>query len=118
MASLDDAVVYKLTDDLAIIQTVDFFTPIVDDPYSFGQIAAANALSDVYAMGGKPLTAMNVVCFPTKSLDISVLKDILRGGVDKMRQAGVVITSTETVIFEVLKRAGTDEFKEILKIVK
>ncbi|GAJ03821.1 unnamed protein product, partial [marine sediment metagenome] len=74
LASPDDAGVYKLTDSLAIIQTIDFFTPIVDDPYTFGQIAAANALSDVYAMGGKPLTAMNVVCFPTKSLDISVLK--------------------------------------------
>ena len=97
MASLDDAGVYQLTDDLAIIQTVDFFTPIVDDPYSFGQIAAANALSDVYAMGGKPLTAMNVVCFPTKSMDISVLKGILRGGVDKMRQAGVVLVGGHSV---------------------
>ena len=76
LASLDDAGVYKLADDLAIIQTIDFFTPIVDDPYAFGQIAAANALSDVYAMGGKPLTAMNVVCFPIKSLDISVLKNM------------------------------------------
>ncbi len=90
MASLDDAGVYKLTDELAIIQTIDFFTPIVDEPYAFGQIAAANALSDVYAMGGKPLTAMNIVCFPTKSLDISVLKDILRGGVDKILEAGAV----------------------------
>ena len=97
MASLDDAGVYKLTDDLAIIQTVDFFTPIVDDPYIFGQIAAANALSDVYAMGGKPLTAMNVVCFPTESMDISVLKDILRGGVDKMREAGVVLVGGHSV---------------------
>jgi selenide,water dikinase len=68
MESLDDAGVYKLSDELAIIQTIDFFTPIVDDPYDFGQIAAANALSDVYAMGGKPLTAMNVVCFPTRQL--------------------------------------------------
>ncbi len=76
ISSWDDAGVYKLTDELAIIQTIDFFTPIVDDPYTFGQIAAANALSDVYAMGGKPLTAMNVVCFPTKLLDISVLKEI------------------------------------------
>ncbi|MBL7125325.1 MAG: selenide, water dikinase SelD, partial [Dehalococcoidales bacterium] len=97
MASLDDAGVYKLTDDLAIIQTVDFFTPIVDDPYIFGQIAVANALSDVYAMGGKPLTAMNVVCFPTESMDISVLKDILRGGVDKMREAGVVLVGGHSV---------------------
>jgi len=95
--SLDNAGVYKLTDELAIIQTIDFITPIVDDPYMFGQIAAANALSDVYAMGGKPLTAMNVVCFPTKSLDISVLKDILRGGVDKMGEAGVALVGGHSV---------------------
>ncbi len=77
MEGLDDAGVYRLADDLAIIQTIDFFTPIVDDPYTFGQIAAANSLSDVYAMGGRPLTAMNIVCFPTTSLDISILNDIL-----------------------------------------
>ncbi len=97
MESLDDAGVYKLSDDLAIIQTIDFFTPIVDDPYAFGQIAVANALSDVYAMGGKPLTAMNVVCFPAKTLDISVLQDILRGGVDKMREAGVVLVGGHSI---------------------
>ncbi len=97
MASLDDAGVYKLTDELAIIQTIDFFTPVVDDPYMFGQIAAANALSDVYAMGGKPLTALNVVCFPIKTLDVSVLKDILRGGVDKMREAGVILVGGHSV---------------------
>ena len=97
MASLDDAGVYKMTDELAIIQTIDFFTPIVDDPYTFGQIAAANALSDVYAMGGKPLTAMNVVCFPAKSLDISVLKSILRGGLDKMREAGVTLVGGHSI---------------------
>ncbi len=97
MASLDDAGVYRLTDELAIIQTIDFFTPIVDDPYAFGQIAVANALSDVYAMGGKPLTAMNVVCFPSKSLDISVLQDILKGGVDKMSEAGVVLVGGHSV---------------------
>jgi selenide,water dikinase len=97
MESLDDAGVYQLTDELAVIQTIDFFTPIVDDPYAFGQIAVANALSDVYAMGGKPLTAMNVVCFPTKSLDISVLKDILRGGLDKMREAGVVLVGGHSI---------------------
>jgi len=97
MQSLDDAGVYKLTDELAIIQTIDFFTPIVDDPYAFGQIAVANALSDVYAMGGKPLVAMNVVCFPTKSLDISVLEDILRGGVDKMREAGVTLVGGHSI---------------------
>jgi len=97
MESLDDAGVYKLTDELAIIQTVDFFTPIVDDPYMFGQIAAANSLSDVYTMGGKPITAMNIVCFPIDSMDISVLKDILRGGIDKMAEAGVVLLGGHSV---------------------
>ena len=97
MEKADDAGVYKLTDDLAIVQTVDFFTPIVDDPYTFGQIAVANALSDVYAMGGKPLTALNIVCFPSKALDISVLRDILRGGIDKMREAGVVLIGGHSV---------------------
>ncbi|MBM4452696.1 MAG: selenide, water dikinase SelD, partial [Chloroflexi bacterium] len=97
MDSLDDAGVYKLSDDLALIQTVDFFTPIVDDPYDFGQIAAANALSDVYAMGGKPLTAMNIVCFPTKKLDISLLQEILKGGIDKMKEAGVVLVGGHSV---------------------
>jgi len=94
---MDDAGVYKLTDDLAIIQTIDFFTPIVDDPYAFGQIAAANALSDVYAMGGRPLTAMNIVCFPIGSLDISVLQNILRGGLDKMQEAGVVLVGGHSI---------------------
>jgi len=84
---MDDAGVYKLTDDLAIVQTVDFFTPIVDNPYDFGRIAAANALSDIYAMGGKPLTAMNLVCFPSKTMDISILREILRGGMDKLSEA-------------------------------
>jgi len=97
MESLDDAGVYKLGDDLAIIQTIDFFTPIVDDPYDFGQIAVANALSDVYAMGGKPLTAMNVACFPIKKLDISVLKDILKGGIDKMKEAGVTLVGGHSI---------------------
>ncbi len=97
MESLDNAGVYKLTDELAIIQTVDFFTPIVDDPYMFGQIAAANALSDVYAMGGKPLTAMNIVCFPAQSLDISILNDILRGGIDKMSEAKVTLVGGHSI---------------------
>ena len=97
MSELDDAGVYKLTDDVAIIQTVDFFTPIVDDPYAFGQIAVANSLSDVYAMGGKPLVAMNLVCFPIKSLDISVLNDILKGGLDKMREAGVTLVGGHSI---------------------
>jgi len=87
----DDAGVYKVTDDIALIQTVDFFTPIVDDPYWFGQIAAANALSDVYAMGGVPKTAMNLVSFPVKDMDMSILRQIIQGGVDKMREAGVVL---------------------------
>ena len=76
---------------------MDFFTPIVDDAYTFGQIAAANALSDVYAMGGKPLTALNIVCFPREILDISVLKDILAGGLDKMREAGVILVGGHSV---------------------
>ena len=97
LTSLDDAGVYKLTDSIAIIQTIDFFVPIVDDPYAFGQIAAANALSDIYAMGGKPLTALNIVCFPNKSLSISTLKDILRGGADKVREAGAVLVGGHSV---------------------
>ena len=97
LESGDDAGVYKLSDDLAIIQTIDFITPIVDDPYIFGQIAAANSLSDVYTMGGKPITAMNVVCFPTKTLDISVLGEILRGGLDKLREAGAVLLGGHSI---------------------
>ena len=93
----DDAGVYKVTDEIAIIQTVDFFTPIVDDPYWFGQIAAANALSDVYAMGGVPKTAMNLVAFPAKDMDISVLRRIIEGGLHKMREAGVVLVGGHTV---------------------
>jgi selenide, water dikinase len=99
----DDAGVYKISDDLAIIQTVDFFTPIVDDPYGFGQIAAANALSDVYAMGGVPKTAMNLVAFPLKDMDISVLRQIIQGGLDKMREAGVVLVGGHSVEDKELK---------------
>ena len=87
----------RLTPELALIQTVDFFTPIVDDPYLFGAIAAANALSDVYAMGGTPLTALNIVCFPIKELPGSVLAEILRGGADKMREAGVHLAGGHSV---------------------
>ena len=97
MERAEDAGVYKLSDDLAIIQTVDFFTPIVDDPYMFGQIAAANALSDVYAMGGKALTAMNIVCFPIKAMDISVLREILKGGLEKMKEAGVTLVGGHSI---------------------
>ncbi len=93
----DDAGVYKITDDIAIVQTVDFFTPIVDDPYWFGQIAAANALSDVYAMGGVPKTAMNIVCFPINQMDISVLRRIIQGGIDKMKEADVVLAGGHSV---------------------
>lgn len=93
----DDAGVYKISEDLAIIQTVDFFTPIVDDPYWFGQIAAANALSDIYAMGGVPKTAMNLVAFPLKLMDISVLREVIRGGLDKMKEAGVVLVGGHSV---------------------
>ena len=97
MERAEDAGVYKLSDELAIVQTVDFFTPIVDDPYTFGQIATANALSDVYAMGGKPLTAMNIVCFPVKTMDMSILKEILAGGLDKMHEAGVILVGGHSV---------------------
>ena len=93
----DDAAVYKVTDDLAMIQTVDFFTPIVDDPYWFGQIAAANALSDIYAMGGIPKTAMNLVAFPVKEMDISILRQIIQGGLDKMKEADVVLVGGHSV---------------------
>jgi selenide, water dikinase len=93
----DDAGVYRLREDLAIIGTVDYFTPIVDDPYDFGQIAAANALSDVYAMGGRPVMAMNIVCFPRESMDISVLRQILRGGIAKLSEAAVSLVGGHSV---------------------
>jgi selenide,water dikinase len=93
----DDAGVFKLSEDMALVQTVDFITPIVDDPFLFGQIAAANSLSDVYAMGGKPLTAMNVVGFPRLSLDPSILTEILRGGLEKIHEAGAVLVGGHTV---------------------
>ena len=85
--SRDDAAVYRITDDVALVQTVDFFPPMVDDPYTFGQIAAANALSDVYAMGGEVKTALNLVCFP-EDMDLNVLGEILRGGAEKVAEAG------------------------------
>lgn len=93
----DDAGVYKISEDLALIQTVDYFTPIVDDPYMFGQIAAANALSDVYAMGGRPLTVLNIVGFPVKKLGMSILADILRGAADKVAEAGAVIVGGHSI---------------------
>ena len=93
----DDAGVYRLTDEIALVQTVDFFTPIVDDPYTFGQIAVANALSDVYAMGGRPLTALNLVAFPIKKLGVEVLREILRGGVDKLNEANVTLVGGHSI---------------------
>ena len=101
--SADDAGVYRVSDDLAIIQTVDFFTPVVDDPYWFGQIAAANALSDIYAMGGIPKTAMNLVAFPIQDMDISILRRIIQGGIDKIREAGVVLVGGHSVEDKELK---------------
>jgi len=92
----DDAAVYKLNEEIALVQTVDFFTPVVDDPYTFGQIAAANSLSDVYAMGGRPLVAMNIVCFPD-CLKLEVLEQILKGGADKAVEAGALLVGGHSV---------------------
>ena len=99
----DDAGVYRLRPDLAIVNTVDFFTPIVDDPYIFGQIAAANSLSDVYAMGGEPKTAMNIVCFPKGKMDIEILGEILKGGADKVKESGAVVVGGHSIIDEEIK---------------
>lgn len=93
----DDAGVYRIAPDLALVNTVDFFPPIVDDPYDFGRIAAANALSDVYAMGARPLTAMNLVAFPKQGLALEVLHEILRGGSDKLAEAGVALVGGHSV---------------------
>jgi len=115
----EDAGVYKLTEDLAIVQTVDFFTPIVDDPYTFGQVAVANSLSDVYAMGGKPVVAMNIICFPINKMDISVLQEILKGGLEKMREAGVLLVGGHSVEDDELKYGlsvtGTIHPEKVLK---
>ena len=101
-ATHDDAGVYKISDEQALVQTVDFFTPIVDDPYTYGQIAAANALSDIYAMGGKPLTALALVCYPEKA-DIAVLEQILAGGLNKMGEAGCTVVGGHTLRDEEIK---------------
>lgn len=93
----DDAAVYRISDEVAMINTVDFITPPVDDPYWFGQISAANSISDVYSMGGKPLTALNVVMFPSGHLDMGILKEILRGGNDKVVEAGACLAGGHTV---------------------
>src|SRR2546430_9727689 len=97
-ATSDDAAVYKLSDDLALVLTTDFFTPIVDRPYDFGAVAAANALSDVYAMAGKPLTALNLVGFPDNpKLSMDVLAEILRGAADKAGEAGIAIVGGHSI---------------------
>jgi len=103
MDRADDAGVYKINDELALIQTLDFFTPIVDDPYWFGQIAAANALSDIYAMGGVPKTAMNIVAFPIKQMDIGILRQILQGGIDKLKEASVALVGGHSIEDQELK---------------
>jgi selenide, water dikinase len=96
-ATADDAAVWRISDELALVQTVDFFTPVVDDPYDFGRIAAANALSDVYAMGGRPLTALNLVAWPLQSLGPDALADVLRGGIDVVRAAGAEVVGGHSI---------------------
>ncbi len=103
MEHADDAGVYKISNDLALIQTVDFFTPVVDDPYWFGQIAAANALSDIYAMGGIPKTAMNLVAFPINCMDIGILRQILEGGIAKVKEASAVLVGGHSIEDKELK---------------
>ncbi|MFQ5772771.1 MAG: selenide, water dikinase SelD, partial [bacterium] len=95
--TIDDAGIFKLNEELALVQTVDFFTPIVDDPYTFGAIAAANSLSDVYAMGGEPITALNIVCFPQNSVVTEILTEILKGGQDKVMEAGCIVVGGHSV---------------------
>lgn len=99
----DDAGVYRLRPDLAIVNTVDFFTPIVDDPYTFGQVAATNALSDIYAMGADARTALNIVCFPKGKMDIHVLGEILKGGAEKVQEGGAVVVGGHSIIDEEIK---------------
>lgn len=117
--NMDDAGVYQISEEVALIQTVDFFTPVLNDPYDFGQAAAANALSDVYAMGGEPLTALNIACFPDGEMPISVLGEIFRGGADKLNEAGVVLLGGHTVSDKEIKFGlsvtGTVHPKKILR---
>lgn len=94
---LDDACVYRIDDSTALVTTLDFFPPLVDDPFTFGRIAAANSLSDIYAMGGRPLTALNIVGFPDKDLDVAILSDILRGGAERVKAAGAVVAGGHSV---------------------
>jgi selenide,water dikinase len=96
--TLDDAGIYRISDDKCLVQTVDFFPPVARDPFTYGRIAAANSLSDIYAMGGRPLTALAIVCFPAERLGPEVLKEITRGAVDKMREAGVVLLGGHSVV--------------------
>src|SRR5205807_1546433 len=96
-ATADDAGVYRIDSDRALVQTVDFFTPIVDDPYVYGQIAAANAVSDIYAMGGQPLTALAIAAFPEDGIETETIRAIFRGGFDKLREAGVSLLGGHTV---------------------
>ncbi|MGD0230840.1 MAG: selenide, water dikinase SelD [Syntrophorhabdales bacterium] len=103
LKGFEDAGVYRISDNLALVQTVDFFTPVVNDPYPFGQIAAANALSDVYAMGARPVTALNIVCFSPKKFDIAILREILRGGIDKVRESGASLLGGHSVDDEEIK---------------
>lgn len=93
----DDAAVFSLGDNQALVQSVDFFTPVVDDPYDFGSIAAANSLSDIYAMGARPLFALNIVCFPAKTLPLTIMQDILKGGRDKAGEAGISIVGGHSI---------------------
>jgi selenide,water dikinase len=115
----DDAGVFLLTPDTAIVQTIDFFSPIVDDPFIFGQIAAANSLSDIYAMGGQPRTALSVVAFPTKGIEPSVLGEIMKGGLSKLNEAGVALLGGHTVRDDEIKFGyavtGTVAVSEIKK---
>lgn len=104
----DDAGVFRLSDDIALVQTLDFLTPLVDDPFAFGQIAAANSLSDVYAMGGNPMTAMNIVCFPVNTFSVEVLRETLSGGLSKIEEAGAVLAGGHSV--------EDDEFKYGLSV--
>jgi len=121
IATGDDAGVYRLTPDLALVNTVDFFTPVVDDPFTYGQIAAANALSDIYAMGGVPRTALNIVCWPQSGLPAEMLTEILRGGAAKVEEAGAVIVGGHSVADEEVKYglavSGTIDPRRIIRNV-
>lgn len=103
LGTMDDAAIYRLAPDQALVVTADFITPVVDDPYRFGQVAASNSLSDIYAMGGRPLTALNLCCFPAKGADLETLGKILKGGLDKIHEAGALLVGGHTVRDDELK---------------